>query len=206
MTKTLSEFLESIAEQEQYIMTYGHSALSECNGAMYRVDLLLIGICKRTIAHCSGFRTMIKQNNFICAASMLRMQLDTALRAFGLGMVDDPEDFAKHLLQGGRYDTYKDSAGNQLRDRYLVKEVAKQFSWVESVYKETSDFVHLSERHLFTAIGSIDEDNQIVNFDVSAQDPNKGDDQYVEAAHAFRAVTGIILGILSDWRDQRRDV
>ena len=66
--------------------------------ALYPLDLLAAAAFSRSLAQCSGFRALIEARNYICAASILRLQIDTALRFFAAFLVDNPHEFAGSVL------------------------------------------------------------------------------------------------------------
>lgn len=74
----------------------------------------------------------------------------------------------------------------------------EEFPWVENVYKETSGFVHLSERHIFSSIAKTDDASRTVQFVISAEDPERRDEDYFEILDCFFEATKmagtIILG------------
>jgi hypothetical protein len=51
----------------QFVQPHSDMFVSHC---------LILGALKRTLAHADGFRTHIKDRNFICAATIMRAQLD----------------------------------------------------------------------------------------------------------------------------------
>lgn len=80
-------------------------------GAFYPLDLLAIGALNRSAAQCVGFRLLVQARNFICAASILRLQLDTALRFYAAFLVAEPHVFASTVLKGIPVRKLKDSSG-----------------------------------------------------------------------------------------------
>jgi hypothetical protein len=64
------------------------------------------------------------------------------------------------------------------------------------VYTETSDFVHLSFRHLWTAITQTNDDTRTVHFALSGVDAKRDESDYFEVCEAFCEVSNIIYMIL----------
>src|SRR5271166_6984000 len=95
--KTALEKLASLESEQleacrRMYITYG--------SALYPLDLLATAALNRSLAQCSGFRALIEARNYICAASILRLQIDTALRFFAAFLVDNPHEFAGSVLKG----------------------------------------------------------------------------------------------------------
>jgi hypothetical protein len=168
---------------------------------VYHSDLFVLGATKRVLSLASGFRTLIEARNFTCCAGLLRMQIDTASRVNALKLVDDMNALCEKILSGIRLDKQKDREGNFLRDAWLISKLSKEFPWVGNVYKETSGFIHLSERHLFSSIAKTDDAKRTVHFSISADDPRRPDEAYFEILDCFFEATKmagtLILGYVA---------
>ena len=147
---------------------------------IFVTDLFVLGGIKRALTLASGFRQLMESRNFTCAASLLRMQIDTAARLYALSYVGDMDLFVMKLLAGERFDRLKDASGMRLRDAYLVGKLAQSYPWVANVYAETSDFVHLSGRHFFTSVSNTDDAEWTLHIEISAADPKREDSAYFE--------------------------
>ena len=159
-------------------------------------DMFVMGALRRTLAQSKGFRDLIAAKNFPCAAAILRMQIDTAMRVNALLLVEERDACCKAVIDGKKFNTLKDSAGNKLTDAHLRKKLAERYPWVNPVYEQTSDFVHLSGRHLFSSIHSTDDDTGIVYFFFGGTDPARPDATYFEIVDTFFAVFKMIALLL----------
>ena len=74
----------------------------------------------RSISLVRGFCALIP-DNYISAASLVRLQLDSTLRFSALSFVADPEDFAKKVSSGERINKLEDREGERMTDAYLVR-------------------------------------------------------------------------------------
>jgi hypothetical protein len=167
---------------------------------MYVSHFLLFGALKRTLAHADGFRKHIADRNFICAGTIMRAQLDTALRVNALSLVKSPEQFASDVLAGKRVDKMKDANGHRLTDAHLAKKLSEQFPWVQEVYDNLCDFGHFSNRHIFTSMTGADDATRTVSFQVSAKDPPRPDADYFEIVEGFfetMRITGLLMAGLA---------
>ncbi len=154
--------------------------------------LFVIGALKRTLAQSQGFRDLIGAKNFPCAAAILRMQIDIAMRINTLLLFKERDACCQAILGGKRFNTLKDSVGNKLTDNYLRRKLAEKHPWVSQIYEETSDFVHLSGRHFYSSIESTDDTTRVVKFAISGIDPPRPETDYFEVVDAFFEITGIV--------------
>ena len=60
----------------------------------------------------------------------------------------------------------------------LTRSSPRDHAWVGPLYDELSDFVHLSFRHCWPVMAGTDDENQIADFAISAQDPKKVESNY----------------------------
>jgi hypothetical protein len=90
-------------------------------------------------------------------------------------------------LQSGevQFNHLVDGAGHRLTDAHLRSKLAERYPWINAVYRETSDFVHLSFRHLWTAIALVDDQSRSVSLQISGVDAKADETQYHEIVDAF---------------------
>ncbi len=201
-------FIQRLDKQvalEQELIQKG-AALLRQNESMYGSDLFLLGAMKRTLAQSSGFRELIAAKNFPCAAAIVRLQIDTAMRINGLSLVNDIDAFCGELMEGKRFNQIKDRDGKKLADFYLRQRLGEKHPWINSVYETTSDLIHLSPKHLFTSIIRTDDETRTVHFLIGDRDPPRPDETYFEAMDGFFEATKLagmlILACLTAHRMQ----
>jgi len=102
----------------------------------------------RSISLVDGFCQLIP-DNYICAAPILRLQLDSVLRFSALSLVTDAEDFATRVAAGEKISNLKDRDDQQMRDSYLVKKLNDQYPGVDQSYADGCAYVHFSDAHVF---------------------------------------------------------
>jgi hypothetical protein len=160
------------------------------SGAIYPIDFMAVAALNRSLAHTAAFKFLIKDRNYICSASILRLQLDTALRFYAGFIVSNPSQFAMDVLGGQQINKMRDAAGNIMTDRHLVNHLGRHYPWIVKVYQETSGFIHFSAKHLLSAIQMNDETGKF-SMKVSALDRKMPDSVYLTAMEAFCAVTSL---------------
>ena len=164
---------------------------------LYGMDLFAIGAANRAVAHCAGFKRMIKDRNLICAGSLLRLQIDTAIRFHASFLVKNPHEFSVEVLGGAAIREMKDQSGHKMTDRYLVGKLSSGAEWLPRVYHETSGYIHLSGKHLMSAFTPAG-DHQI-DMKIDEIDKPLPDSIYIEAIEGFCAATSLFMKYLYGW-------
>jgi hypothetical protein len=177
--------------------------LIEKDTDVFLTDIFVLGALNRILSVSSGFRKLILDRNFTCSASLLRLQIDTASRLNALRMVADREALVSAVLAGDRFDKQKDTKGNLLSDGYLIAELAKYYPWVSAVYKETSGFIHLSERHFYSSIATSDSKERSVKVSVGVNEPKYSDEFYFEILDAFCEATRVAGSMVAGYVTSR---
>lgn len=188
---TLEERLAKIDRLGEEITHKAHSLVGSDSAISY-CDFFVFGAIRRTLAQIAGFHQLIEARIFPCAAGVLRMQIDTAMRINALTIVEDRESMCSAILNGERLNTLKDPDGKKLSDAYLRAKLTAKHAWVARVYEQTSDFIHLSGRHLYTSINHTDDDTRTVYFSISGIDPPRPESVYFEIVDTFFEATKLI--------------
>lgn len=202
---SLQQRLGAIEKLEAELVEKAHAILPK--GAINIVDFFILGATQRTLSQSTAFRTLIAARNFPSATVLLRTQIDTAMRINGLRMMANLETDVQRIFKGERtFDRLMSNpaAGGgkpeRLTDAFLKKKLAEDHPWIEPLYEQTSDFVHLSFRHLFTAITETDAATQMATMAISGTDPKQDESVYYEVCDAFFRVSRLtsmtILAVL----------
>ncbi len=203
MADSLKDRLDQIERLEADFLTEVHKVMPR--GPMYVIDMFLFGAIQRLMAQSRGFRELIDGQNFPSAAILLRTQIDTAMRLHGLSLLDDAEDELKKLMAGElKFNQLRvrikstDQKTERLTDAFLRIQLAIKYPWVDKVYEETSDFVHLSFHHLWAALHNVNEEERTVYFQLSGRDPHRHESAYFECCEAFLDVTKIAFNLIGE--------
>jgi len=191
------ERLKALDQLERELLRLMKETFEAYGGALYGMDLLAAGAVNRALAHCAGFRVMIERCNLICAGSILRLQIDTALRFHAAFLVQEPHDFSIAVLRGNPIRKMKDREGHKLTDSYLVEKLSTEAEWLPRVYRETSGYIHLSEKHLFSSLSGAGGGGLTVK--IAAEDKPLPDSVYLEVIEAFCAATALFMTYLHGW-------
>lgn len=168
------------------------------SGAVYAIDLLAFGAINRSISNIDSFSQLFQFKNFLCAAAILRFQIDTTARFYALSQVDDPERFAVDVIAGKRIDKLLDKNKRKMTDRHLVEALVHEAPWIVSVYEETCGFIHFSQKHTSSTITGFDAETRSINVAVGGAN-DIPETAWSELDRAFVATTELLLRVLCGW-------
>lgn len=199
-SEIVEQALTNLEAGEKALIKRAADMLQVYDGAIYGFDLLACAAIDRSIAVSAGFRTMIRDQNFICAGALLRLQLDTALRIFAGFIVDKPHDFATEVFKGTHVRNMKDGTGQRMTDHYLVTELAKEYPGIESTYQKASGYVHLSDAHFFQVLSIGDPGDQLdLNITIGSYKKQIPDTAYLDIIKAFGNSTKVTMKYIDGW-------
>lgn len=204
---SLADRLMRIDQLESELIRKGAGVMAKSTDLSHS-DFFTFGALRRTLAQARGFRDLIEARNFPCAAAILRLQIDTAMRMNALSLVVDPDATCKAVLDGEQFNRLKDRDGKRMSDLYLRAKLAERHAWIGPVYERTSGFVHLSGRHFEVSIARTDEATRMAYFEISGNDPKRTDETYYEAVDTFFEATrlaGILMLAFLSMRHVRAD-
>jgi len=184
----------------------GKDAVENTNMGM--IDFFIIGVVKRSLDLVDGFILTISNWNLICAAPIIRMHLDTLLRLNYISKVPPKEadKLILHIMNGEPLNKFKDSEGKGLNDTRLRKYLKDVFPWIDNVYKQTSKFIHFSERHMFVPVYSTNNEKRIVNFAIHKGSHNVKEEQITEYYNVFIIITDSIIKFINSWGERKRNL
>lgn len=184
------------------IMDVAAEILKADNGNIFPLDFFIIGIVKRSLLLWTGFDQLIRDGNFICAAPLIRLNLDNLLQLHASSIVSDPHNFSMKKIKGKQTSNFKDRNGNKMTDNYLARSLSEKddFKWILNVYRETSGFVHFSDKHIFNSIEKIDGNN--ISF-VLSDKMDITEFAKSEAGQAMLEISKGILFYLKSWSNQK---
>ena len=127
--------------------------IGECLSAQ---DMFVMPILNRMAEINDAFNELTRPDNYnyLGAVPLVRLQIDTLLYTYAGTLVDDFIEFLKCFMAGDKWTKLKDREGKELKESYLVDKLCQLYKTDEfkRIYKGASDFIHLSNNHLFTTI------------------------------------------------------
>lgn len=196
--KKIQEAVERLRALEKKHTDLGIEMTKAAGGNLYSLDLLAIAALNRSVCILTAFCDLIEKRNFVAAAPLLRLQLDSLSRLQGAWLAENPHRFAEQVLAGTPIKKLKDKFGNEMTDYYLVEKISSHNPSFREVYRQTSGFIHLSEKHIFSSIGNATEDYTI-SMKVGSSDSFVKEETYVEACLAFFEITQTLFRYIHGW-------
>ncbi len=198
MTSNLEGLLEKIDNERDRHLGLGKATLEADGCKLFSLDFLAVAAINRSLSNCTAFTQLVRAQNYLAAASLVRLQLDTFLRFFASCLANDPHEFATSVLGGTEVRNLKDRSGKPMTDRHLVDSVASEFPWVPNVYKQTSGFIHLSDKHIFSTIQSVQDDGTL-SMHIGSDPSRFPEALWIEMTDGFIAATDALFQYLKGW-------
>jgi hypothetical protein len=196
MEKPFEERLEFLEESK-----HSHFKITELiSDQVGPIDIYAFMVLKRSISLVFGFVKMLRDRNFICAAPLIRLQIDNLLRFRAAFLVPNIDQFVVDVIKGKEVRHQKDRSGKKMTDAHLQEVLSSDYPWLRDTYKKTSGYVHLSEEHFFNTVRSsksgkegaieayIGPDDKLVSYEI-----------YQKALEDMILVTHSLLTFLADW-------
>lgn len=111
---------------------------------IFSIDIFMIGVANRSFYLATGFLDALDEWNIFAAAPLVRLQLDSLIRVSYMMGAPRSDDVADHVLKGTPFNRLKDQQGRRLTDHHLIALAAADHPWIESVYSDSNEWIHLS--------------------------------------------------------------
>lgn len=181
---------QTVARQEAARKEGVQLAAAVIGQTLYTEDLYVISLIDKCIRLIDGFKNMLEQRNLTCAGILLRIQIDNCLRTYALYVAADKQEVVNSILDGSiQLNKLKAKDGSRMTDQYLRQQLEKVDRRFGTVYKESSGYIHHSEKAFYT-IASTNEPN-IIELDMGHTLPQRFDAILKECAEAFLFFVGI---------------
>ena len=198
MEEELEKYLVKLEDEGKKLISIGKQLLKLTG--MTEFSLFCTAILNRTINLNRGFITLIKDSNYIAAAPLVRLNLDSLLRLFASTQSEfDYETFAQKVRKGDKISNIMDKAKKKkLNDFELVKRLKKikGLRWIDDVYEAGSGFVHLSINHVKS---SYSVDGEIMKGGIRKSDEFISIDEKIAATHFMTQASRGIRIFIGDW-------
>lgn len=200
----LEQILEKLQASNQQLVDLAREMITVAD--LYQIDLLTTAVLNRSLALIDGFVELVRGHNSLAALHLVRLHLDSLLRYSAAWLVEDPGAFAMKIFSGKPVRKIKDRTGALMTDRYLVDKLTEDYAWVDSVYTQTSGYVHLSEKHYYSAIRKKEggEDENMVEAVISKDDRFIPYSLKLDAAEAMFEITRCIYEYVFGWTDTKK--
>ena len=165
---------------------------------LFHVDLVVIAAMHRSMSLIDGFTLLVEQQNALSAVPLVRMQIDNIIRLYSCWLVKEPPVVAEALLQDRPLNKVKSRSGKPLTDKFLYEAAAEHYPWIPQVYRQTSGFIHLSGRHIFAPIKSVDHKKHTFTASIGGG-REWTEEEMRESVSAFIEATKALLHLCASW-------
>jgi len=163
------------------------------------VEWFSLAAVTKSTSNAHAFELMVTSKNTIAAAAIVRMQIETAMRLFGLTLVDDAESTGVQLMKGEKYSSLRmRNGGPKLVDKILHQELSKLYAWVTGAYELSSAYVHLDRVNISSKLAYLEPS---VFFTLAGIDTAKSEEAYFHLVDTLfhrasndEGTTGRLLG------------
>jgi hypothetical protein len=195
----LRKYFEAIEKLERLHFEVAAALASAGGGDLWHTDFVLMGVLERSLDILDAAQVLIERWNFTAAAPLLRMQLDSLLRVNYLSKVGDAEAVSREVFAGTPFYKLKDAKGKPLTDARLRDYARARYDWIDRVYEATSKLIHLSDRHVFGTVQSINEENRTVQHVIGVGAPNWPEERLEEFLQVLITTTDALLKTVGGW-------
>jgi hypothetical protein len=193
---SLSTSIQRISELEPSFSSC-FAEMIRRDGKIYTFDFFIAGVCDRVISTSRAFRHVIENRNYVVSAVILRSQIDTLFRVFGITLTQNPLKSCEEIFKGYRFDSLTDKDGKKLRDFHLKEKIGEIYPWIPKVYENSSGFVHMSEKNIFTSIEHLGDTGEI-GLAIGYGGSHLPDELFTEVAAAFVHVSKICFDMAAE--------
>ena len=170
------------------------------SGQVAPIDIYAFMVLKRSISLVFGFTELLRNKNFLCAAPLIRLQIDNLLRFHAAFLVENQSQFVVDVLKEKEVRKLKDRFGKNMTDAYLQEVLENEYSWLKDVYKNTSGYVHLSEKHFFNTLRASESGEEgVLDIYIGPDDKMVSDQVYEGAVEDMIRVTHALLTFIGNW-------
>lgn len=198
MNDRLKCLLETLHASRDIQLKIAMSLLTTVGGLGEMFDILAIAALNRSACLIEAFILLLEKRNFVSAAPLLRLQIDSCLRLYAYSLVSDPDAFAVEVLKGKSIRSLKSAGGKDLTDAFLRKEFSKRAPWVDDVYEHTSGYIHLSEKHCYNAFSLRTGSDKHIEFKIGSGDYFVPDEVYEDAVDRFIQATNALSELIEE--------
>lgn len=162
------------------------------------IEWYALAAIKKTASITHAFCTLVRAKNTLSAAALVRLQLDTAMRIFGLTLVADVESAGTWLMNDKSYRKLKARTGEALSDAFLHRKLDEKYPGLSEAYEAASAYVHLSGRHIKTGLWS-QKGSSILFFHLNGTDDARPNDWFADIIDSFDQATKLTAELIGEF-------
>jgi hypothetical protein len=167
------------------------------------IEWFALAAIKKTASVSHAFCTLIRTKNTLSAAALVRLQLDTAMRIFGLTQIDDVEAAGIRLMNDESYRKLRSRDNELLSDGFLHRKLNDKYPGFTEAYKDASAYVHLSGLHIKTGLWSRP-GTPTLFFHLFGTDDTRPDESFADLVDSFDQATRLTAELITAFITNRR--
>ncbi|NDW11739.1 hypothetical protein D0T50_02405 [Bacteroides sp. 214] len=196
--RELDLVLNEISELKKEFIDCSTEILKAGNSSLYLLDFLVSAIMNRAISLINAYVCLAKDNNYLSAVPLIRLQVDNVLSFYASMLVKDSGNFARHFLDGKDIKDYKSFEGKNLSNNYLAKKIDETFPGILKLYRDTCAFIHLSNKY-FSPIAQIKKGTKrTIEVRIGSYDVYSGDEK-LKFSRSMLEVSKALIIIVRQW-------
>nr|WP_314256219.1 hypothetical protein [uncultured Devosia sp.] len=198
----LEAYLSNIERVSTDLQKIPHAYLGPQGTKLPDIGWYVLAAIKKTNSLSHAFCTLVRAKNSLAATALIRLQIDTALRIFGLSLVADLDVAGEHLMNDRSYRKLKSRDGKPLDDAMLHRKLDEYYRGLSGVYERTSAYVHLTAAHIKTVL-SKRADTRILFFNLNGVEETPDDEWFIDMVDAFDQATRLAAEVIEDFMRYR---
>jgi hypothetical protein len=186
----------------------GKELVKACDGYIFPADVYFIATCNRALQNFDAFSMAMKADYYSTSMVLMRVQLDSVLRCYGLTQTKDPHAAAQEVINGSKLSNLKDKLGKKLIDSHLVdlvSNLAETNKVIKHIYTLSSSYVHLSDsaiHHMLGRARPMPTGTQQGIF-IGSAEPHVPMAAKLQLVQAFERITNALIELTLDWANKR---
>ncbi|WP_349664782.1 hypothetical protein IZU89_07625 [Cellulophaga lytica] len=188
---------KKLKEQNKFLIKTAENIMKAGDYTAYNMDYYMLSVINRAISLNKAFILLLDKKNSLTAISIVRLQLDNAIRLNATKLVENGNDFLEYFFDGKPINKYK-IGKQQLTDKFLVTELDKEVPGAIDLYEYLNGFVHFSDKHFQATKG--EPKNKVATFRLTVGDFNVlTKEQEIAFYENIINISNTIIRICGEW-------
>ena len=108
-----------LEEANKFLLNVAEAIIRSGNFSAHTLDFYILSNINRAISLNKAFILLLENENSLTGISIVRLQLDNALRLNAIRVAEDKDDFLNHFFEGKPINKYKQNK-EKFTDSYLA--------------------------------------------------------------------------------------
>lgn len=144
--KITTNRMGKLEEANKFLLNVAEGKIRSGNFSAHTLDFYILSNINRAISLNKAFILLLENGNSLTAISIVRLQLDNALRLNAVKVAENKDDFLDHFFDGKSINKYKQNK-ERFTDFYLVTRLNEEVPGALDLYNYLCDFIHFSDKH-----------------------------------------------------------